>query len=64
MKRFLPYITFACITVFSATSGLPVMAGGCNSPKSKAEKIECDINDTECLTKKAENFDLNEVTQS
>ena len=27
MKRFFPYIAFACLTGFTAITGLPVMAG-------------------------------------
>jgi len=35
MKRFFPYIAFACLTGFTATTGLPVMAGGCSSHMNK-----------------------------
>ena len=41
MKRLFPYIAFACLTSFTATTGLPVMAGGCSSHMyKKAEKFE------------------------
>ena len=35
MKRLIPYIAFACLTGFTATSGLPVMAGACSSHMNK-----------------------------
>ena len=64
MKKFIPYIAFACLTGFTATSGLPVMAGGCsNQMKMKAE-IECTEGDTECQTEKAEKFELNKAIRS
>ena len=64
MKRLVPYIAFACLTAFTATNGLPVMAGGCSSNRNKTAKIKCAKNDTECLTNKAKNFDLEETTKS
>ena len=35
MKRLFPYIAFACLTGFTVTTGLPVMAGGCSSHMNK-----------------------------
>ena len=64
MKILFPYISFACLTVFAATSQLPAMAGGCSSRKEKIEEIKCDKNDTECQLKKTEIFDVNEVIKS
>ena len=64
MKRLVPYIAFACLTAFTATSGLPVMAGGCNSKSNKTTKVECANNDTECLTEKAERLDLKNSLKS
>ena len=46
MKRLIPYIAFACLTGFTATSGLPVMAGACSSHMNKKAEIECAENDT------------------
>ena len=48
MKRLIPYIAFACLTGFTATSGLPVMAGGCSSHMNKKAEIKCAEDDTEC----------------
>ena len=64
MKKFLPFITFACITAFSATSGLPLMAGGCSSHKDKSAEIKCDKDDTECQAKNNEKFLLSEEIKS
>ena len=64
MKRLLPYIAFACLTGFTATSGLPVMAGGCSNQMNKKVEIKCDEDDTECQTDKAENFELNQTIRS
>ena len=57
MKKLLPYITFACLTAFSVTSGLPLMAGGCSSHNNKATEIKCEKDDKECQTVNAEKFD-------
>ena len=64
MKRLFPYIVFACLTGFTATSGLPVMAGGCTNHMNKKVETKCDKNDTECLTEKAEKFELNNSVRS
>ena len=64
MKRFIPYIAFACLTGFSATAGLPVMAGGCSSDINKKVEIKCTENDTECQSEKASNFDLKDSLKS
>ena len=58
MKRLIPYIAFACLTGFAATTGLPVMAGGCSSHMNKKSEIKCAENDTECQAEKASKFDL------
>ena len=58
MKRLFPYIAFACLTGFTATTGLPVMAGGCNSHMNKKAEIKCAEDDTECQTEKFEKFEL------
>ena len=64
MKRFIPYIAFVCLTGFSATTGLPVMAGGCSSDINKKVEIKCTENDTECQSEKASNFDLKDSLKS
>ena len=64
MKKLLPLIIFTCLTAFSVTSGLPVMAGGCSSHSNKASEIKCDKEDKECQTKNAEKFDLKQAIKS
>ena len=64
MKRLIPYIAFACLTGFTATNGLPVMAGGCSSHMNKKAEIKCAEYDTECQTEKAEKFELNKALRS
>ena len=64
MKRLIPYIACACLTRFTATSGLPVMAGGCNSHMNKKAEIKCSEDDTECQIEKAEKFDLKDSLKS
>ena len=59
MKRLFPYISLACLTVFAASSSLPVIAGGCSSHRNKVNEIRCDKDDTDCQIKKTEEFDLN-----
>ena len=64
MKRLLPYIAFACLTGFTATSGLPVIAGGCNSHLNEKAEIKCAEDDKECRIEKAEEFELNKTVRS
>ena len=64
MTRIISYIAFIYLTGFSATNGLPVMAGGCNSHMNKKAEIECAEDDTECQTEKAEKFELNKTIES
>ena len=64
MKKLILYITFACLTGFTAINGLPVMAGGCSSHMNKKTEIKCAEDDTECQTEKAENFELNKTVRS
>ena len=61
MKRLIPYIAFACLTSFTATSGLPVMAGGCGNQMNKKAEIKCAEDDTNC---QAENFEINKTIRS
>ena len=64
MKRLFLYTTFACLTCFTATSVLPVMAGGCSSHKNKKTEINCPEEDTKCQNEKAEKFDLKDSLKS
>ena len=64
MKRFLPFIAFACLTGFIATSGLPVMAGSCSNHINKKAEIKCSKDDTECQTKQVEAIELNNTVRS
>ena len=64
MRRIIPYIAFLCLTGFTATSDLQVMANGCNSHINKKAEIECTEDDTECQIEKAEKFELNKTIRS
>ena len=64
MKRLIPYIAFACLTGFTAPSGLPVMAGACSSHMNKKAEIKCDKNDAECQAEKESKFDLKNSLKS
>ena len=64
MKRLFPYIAFACLTGFTATNVLPVMAGGCSSNMNKKAEIKCAEDDTECQAEKTEKFELNKTVRS
>tara|TARA_B100000212_G_scaffold320872_1_gene279015 strand:+ start:30 stop:230 length:201 start_codon:yes stop_codon:yes gene_type:complete len=48
MKKFIPYITFICLTLSAATSGLPIMAGSCSGYGNKMSEKKCDKDDTDC----------------
>ena len=64
MKRLIPYIAFACLTGFTATSGLPVIAAGCASHMNKKAEIKCLEEDKECQTEKADKLELNKTIRS
>ena len=64
MRKLIPYITFAFLTGFTATTGLPVTAGACSSHMNKKAEIKCAENDTECQAEKASNFDLEDSLKS
>ena len=61
MKRLIPYIAFACLTGFTATSGLPVMASGCDNHMNKKAEIKCAEDDADC---QAEKFEINKTVRS
>ena len=64
MNKLFPYIAFACLTGFTASSSLPVMAGGCSSHINKKAEVKCTEDDSECQTEKAEKFELNKTIRS
>ena len=64
MKRIILYIAFACLTGFTASNGLPVMANGCSSHMNKTAEIICAKDDIECQTEKAEKYRLNKTVSS
>ena len=64
MKKLFPLITFACLTSFAATIGLPAFAGLCNDHWKKTTEINCDKDDTECQRQKAEKLNLKETVRS
>ena len=59
MKKIIPYLAFLYLTGFTATSGLPVMAGGCSSQMDKKADINCKEDDIECQINKTKDFKLN-----
>ena len=64
MKRLIPYIAFACLSGFTVTSGLPVMAGGCSSHMNEKSEIICSEDDTECQIEKDEKVYLKDPIKS
>mgnify|MGYP001299236375 CR=1 FL=1 len=64
MRKIIPYIAFFCLTGFTATSALPLMAGGCSSHINKKADMKCADNNTECQTKKAEKIESNKTLRS
>ena len=64
MKRLIPYIAFICLTSFTATSGLSVMAAGCSSHMNKTAEVKCAEDDIECQTENAEKYRLNKTVRS
>ena len=64
MKRLIPFIAFACLTGFTATSGFPVMASGCISDNNKIPEVKCAEDDIKCQAEKAEKYGLNKTNRS
>ena len=64
MRKIIPFISFICLTGFTATSDLPLMAGSCSSHMDKKADIKCTEDDTECQTEKAKKFELNKTVRS
>ena len=64
MRGIIPYTALLCLTGFTATSGLAVMAGGCSSHMNKKAETKCAEDETECQIEKAEKFELNKTIRS
>ena len=64
MKRLIPFIVFTCFTGFTATSGLPIIAGGCSSHINKTAENKCVEDDIECQIKKVEKADFKDSIES
>ena len=64
MRRFFPYIAFACLAGFTASSSLPVMARDCSSHMNKSAEIICAEEDIECQAEKTEKYGLNKTLRS
>ena len=52
MRKIIPYLALFCLTGFTATNSLPVMAGGCSSHMNKKAEINCVKDDTDCQSEK------------
>tara|TARA_B100000965_G_C18900330_1_gene460005 strand:- start:81 stop:254 length:174 start_codon:yes stop_codon:yes gene_type:complete len=48
MKKIIPYLAFLCMTGFTITNNLPVIAGSCNSHINQKNQVECDKDDKKC----------------
>ena len=64
MKILISSIAFACLTGYTATSGLPVIAGGCSNHMDNSAENKCIEDDIECQTEKAKNFDFKDSVRS
>ena len=61
MKKIIPYIAFFCLTGFTATNGLQVIAGGCSRQMNNKTEIKCSEDDTKCQEGKAKKFETTET---
>ena len=64
MKKLFPYIAFICLTTFSTSSSIRLLAGGCTRHRNEKAEIKCAKNDEECKRNKAENFEFKESIKS
>ena len=64
MRRLIPYLVFAFLTSFTATSSLPVIAGGCSSHLNKTAEYKCAKDDIECQVERAEKSDFKNPIKS
>mgnify|MGYP001488812157 CR=1 FL=1 len=63
-EKIIKYIAFFYLTGLTTTSGLPVVAGDCNSRINKKAEIKCTEGDTKCKNEKAEKLELNKTVRS
>ena len=61
MRKLIPFFSFFCLTGFTVTSGLPVLAAGCNSHINKNVEFKCAEDDKECQIEMNENSELNKT---
>ncbi len=64
MKKLIPFIAFACLTGLTATSGIPVMAGGCSGNYKKTAKIKCAKDDVVCQKEKINKLEIKDTIKS
>ena len=64
MKKIIPFLAFVCLTSFTATSGLPVIASSCRSHQNKTAEIKCAEDDIDCQNTKVEKYGLNKNVNS
>ena len=64
MNKLIPNIAFALLTGLTATNGISVMAGSCNSHMIKSAKIECAQDDAECQIERTGKIDLEQTSNS
>ena len=63
MKKVTSY-TATFLTVFTLSSGIPVLSGGCNTQMNKSAKVECSKNDSECKKKNTEKYKFDNSVRS
>ena len=64
MKRLISFIAFTCLAAFTATSGFPLIAGGCSSHMNKTSENKCIEDDIDCQIEKAEKLDIKDSVKS
>ena len=64
MKKIISYISIACFTCFIETSGIDVLAGGCNTHMNKNTIIECPEEDFQCLENNDEKYESETTVRS
>ena len=62
MRKSFTLLSLLYLMSISIASTLPLQAGGCSSHKNKKAEIECKVNDSDCIQRKAKenlkNFDV------
>ena len=64
MRKIIHCISILCLTGFTLTSKLPVIAAGCNSHMNEKVQIKCDKDNPNCQTNKTEKNELEETFRS